>query len=85
MIEDLPSIRDAVNSGGRTFRDVIQLIEKGEKFKKWLRKHEAEQDLRGAYCREVTHVDWADKLPPKSARWLLITAATTPWDSPVGR
>ena len=77
VVENVPSIREAVNSGGRTFRDIIQLIEKGEKFKNWLRKHETGQDLRGAYCREIAHVDWADRLPPKSVRWLLITAATT--------
>lgn len=77
VVEDLPSIREAVNSGGRTFRDVIQLVEKGEKFKEWLRKHETEQDLRGAYCREIARVDWADRLPPKSARWLLINTLST--------
>ena len=30
VIGGLPSIRDAVNSGGRTFREIIQLIENGK-------------------------------------------------------
>ncbi|MGO9518872.1 MAG: hypothetical protein ACLPND_17700 [Candidatus Korobacteraceae bacterium] len=77
VIGDIPSIRGAVNSGGRTFREVIQLIDKGKKFKEWLRKHESAEELRDEYLREVTHVDWADRLPTRSARWLLITAATT--------
>jgi hypothetical protein len=77
VIGDLPSIRDAVNSGGRTFREVIRLIEKGKQFKEWLGKHEGAEELRDEYLRDVTHVDWADKLPTRSARWLLIAAATT--------
>ena len=40
-------------------------------------KYEGAEELRDEYLREVTHVDWADKLPTRSARWLLITAATT--------
>ncbi len=75
VVGGLPNIRDAINTGGRTFREVIQLIEKGSKFKEWLRKHEGAEELRDEYLREVTHVDWADKLPTRSARWLLITAA----------
>jgi hypothetical protein len=75
VVDGVPSIRDAVNSGKRTFREVIQLLPKAEKFKDWLRKQGATEDLRSAYLKEVAHLDWADKLPPKSLRWLLISAA----------
>jgi hypothetical protein len=74
-VDAVPSIRDAVNSGNRTFREVIQLLSKAEKFKVWLRKQGATEDLRKAYLPEIAHLDWADKLPPKSLRWLLISAA----------
>lgn len=71
----LPSIQDAVNSGQKDFAEVIKLVEKAEQFKSWLAKQEPNEDLRQAYLRDVAHIDWADKLPPKTLRWLLITGA----------
>src|ERR1700693_3228563 len=65
VIDDLPSIREVVNSGRKTFRDVVELVNKSEQFKAWLRKQGGTEDLRKAYCQEVAHIDWADKLPPK--------------------
>jgi hypothetical protein len=55
---------------------VIQLLSKAQKFKDWLKRQGSAEDLRKAYLQEVSHPDWADNLPPKSLRWLLITAAS---------
>ena len=74
MLDDLPNIRDAVNSGARNFSDVVRLVEKAKQFKEWLRKQDDDEHLRKAYLRDVTHMDWADKLPPKTLRWLIFTA-----------
>ena len=76
VIDGVPSIRDAVNSGNRNFREVIQLLSKAQKFKDRLKQQGNTEDLRKAYLQEVSHLDWADNLPPKSLRWLLITAAS---------
>jgi hypothetical protein len=75
VVDEVPSIRDVVNSGKRNFRDVIRLVQQADKFKEWLRKQGGTEDLRDAYCKEVSHLDWADKLPPKSLRFLMMTAA----------
>lgn len=75
IIDGLPSVRDAINSGRKTFRDLIKLLGEAKKFKDWLKKQGATEDLREPYLREVSHIDWADKLPPKSLRWLLVTGA----------
>jgi hypothetical protein len=75
VVDDVPSVRDVVNSGKKTFRDVARLVRQAEKFKEWLRKQGGTEDLRGSYCKEVAHLDWADKLPPKSLRFLMMTAA----------
>jgi hypothetical protein len=77
VIDDLPKIREVVNSGQRTFRDVIRLVQAGQKFKDWLKNNQGGEELRKSYCQEVARVEWADKLPQKSLRWLIITAATT--------
>ncbi len=75
VVDGLPSVRDAINSGGRNFRDLIKLLEQARRFKDWLRKQGATEDLREPYLRDVSHIDWAEKLPPKSLRWLLVTGA----------
>lgn len=74
VLDDLPSIREAVNSGARTFSDVVRLVEQAKKFKEWLRKQDPDEHLRKAYLRDVSHTDWADNLPPKALRWLIFTA-----------
>jgi hypothetical protein len=50
-------------------------VRQAERFKEWLRKQGSTENLRESYCKEVAHLDWADKLPPKTLRWLLITGA----------
>jgi hypothetical protein len=74
-VEGLPTIRDAVNSGQKSFADVVRLVEKAERFKSWLTKQEPSEDLRQSYLRDVAHIDWAEKMPPKTLRWLVITGA----------
>jgi hypothetical protein len=75
VVDDVPSIREVVNSGQKNFRDVALLVRQAEKFKEWLRKQGGSEDLRGSYCKEVAHLDWADKMPPKTLRFLMMTAA----------
>jgi len=72
----LPSIRNAVNTGQRTIGDVIRLVEKAEKFKDWLKNQKEGADLRNAYLSAVTHIDWAEKFPPRALRWLIFAAAS---------
>jgi hypothetical protein len=43
-------------------------------FKKWLKEKDPNADLLREYCREVSRLDWADKLPTKTLRWLVFTA-----------
>ena len=75
VVDDVPSIREVINSGQKSFRDVARLVRQAEKFKEWLQKQGGAEDLRDSYCKEVAHIDWADKLPPKSLRFLMMTAA----------
>ena len=75
VVDDVPSIREVVNSGQKNFRDVVRLVTQAEKFKEWLRKQGGTEDLRASYRKEIGHLDWADKLPPKALRFLMMTAA----------
>lgn len=67
------SVREAVNSGDRSFRDVIRLVEHSHKFKEWIQQTGSDSVLRDEYCKSVSATDWADNLPPKALRFLLMT------------
>jgi hypothetical protein len=69
------AIAQAVNNRQRSFADVLELVQQAQKFKDWLRKQGPSADLSEEYCREVSRLDWADKLPPKAVRWLLVNVA----------
>ena len=75
VVSDSRAICQAVNARQRTFADVLKLVQGAQKFKEWLSKQQQSADLCQEYCREVSRVDWADKLPPKTVRWVLINMA----------
>jgi hypothetical protein len=68
------SVREVVNGGDKTIRDVIDLLQKAEKFKKWIADRQDDDNLRDEYCREVSAIDWVDKLPPKSLRFIVMAS-----------
>jgi len=51
----------------------MKLVREAQKFKEWLNKVNNAGDLRDDYCREISRLDWADKLPPKALRWLIMS------------
>jgi hypothetical protein len=77
ITDNVPRIRDIVNSGNRNFTEVVRLVERASKFKEWLKKQGPSDDieLRRAYIRDVSHVDWADSVPGKSLRFLVMSGA----------
>jgi hypothetical protein len=60
-----------VNSGDRSFRDVIHLVEEAHKFKGWIQQIGEDSLLRDEYCKKVAATGWADKLPTKSVRFVV--------------
>lgn len=73
VFENSKSIREVVNSGERTFKDLLELIEKAKKFKAWIAKKDPDKDLLKEYFKEVTAKSWIDKLPTKSVRWSIFS------------
>lgn len=71
------AVAEAVNSGSKSMLDVLRLVQKAEKFKSWLKKQPEDVNLRDQYCTELMSLDWAGKLPTKSMRWAIFTAAST--------
>jgi len=73
-VSDSRAIGAAIASRQRDFVDLLKLVQGAKKFKEWLAKQQESNDLCAEYCREVSRLDWADKLPPKTIRWLLFNA-----------
>jgi len=69
------SIREAINSGERSFDDFLDLLENAAQFKGWLAEQEPDQSLVQDYYSEITAGTWAEKLPGKSFRWAFFTGA----------
>ena len=69
------AIREAINSGERSFEEFLDLLEHAARFKGWLAKKEPDQSLVQDYYSEVTAGTWAEKLPRKSFRWVFFTGA----------
>ncbi|MGA3288134.1 MAG: hypothetical protein ABSD46_11990 [Bacteroidota bacterium] len=75
VIENGKAIREAINSGHRTFADLLKLLEKAQKFRDWLKDKPQDVNLVKEYFKEVTQSSWIDNLPGKTFRWSLFTSA----------
>jgi hypothetical protein len=87
VFQDGPAIRESVNNGTRTLKDSLALIDASARFKQWLKDRDPSADLLKEYCREMSRLDWADKLPTKTLRWLVFAAigiATAPLNPLIG-
>jgi hypothetical protein len=73
VVSDAHAVREAVNSGRRSFEDAMELASNAERFRSWLACREPDADLVREYLRACTAKSWADRLPAKSLRWLLVT------------
>ena len=69
--KDLASI---INDGGKTFKDLIELIDKAEKFKTWKHELPSEVDFVEEYSKALEKETWLDKLPTKIGRFFIFEA-----------
>jgi hypothetical protein len=72
-LDDARAIREAINSGERTFEEFLEILEKAERFKEWIGTRNPDESLIKEYFKEVTAESWVDKLPSKSFRFVFTT------------
>lgn len=75
VLDDSKAIREAINTGARTFDEFIPVLERAKRFKEWLSDLSEDTSLIKQYHRDVTSDSWIDGLPGKSSRWVLFTGA----------
>lgn len=69
------SVRELINSGAKPFVEILPVLEKAKKFRKWLDGISPDLNLISEYHREVTRDSWINGLMPKTYRWLGFGAA----------
>jgi hypothetical protein len=75
FLDDARAVREAINSGERSFEEFLVILEKAQKFKKWLGTRNPDTELLREYYKAVTVDSWVDRLPSKSLRFVLTTLA----------
>jgi|GEM_PF-1351402 hypothetical protein len=69
VFNDAKSLREAVNNGKVDINDLISVLKKSQKFKKWISGVESNQNLLKEYYNEVANETFLEKLTGKTARF----------------
>lgn len=73
VLDDGRAIREAINSGEKTFKDLLPVLDEAGKWREWLSGKPDDADLIKEYYQAIVRKTWADKLPTKVARWSVFT------------
>ncbi len=68
------SIREAINSGERSFSEFMTILKKARRFKSWLRSVNPDSNLLDQYYRASTANSWIQSLPGKILRFTGVSA-----------
>jgi hypothetical protein len=69
------AVAEAINGGKRSFKELLVVLDKAQRFREWLRDQEPEAKLLHEYYRKVTEQTWVRTLEGKVYRWLLAAAS----------
>jgi hypothetical protein len=72
-LNDARAVREAINSGERSFDDFIKLLQRADRFKAWLSGRNPDGTLLQEYYRAATSDSWIERLPTKSLRFVFTT------------
>jgi len=75
VLPEFYDLKLTVDSGAKNFDEFMELWRKAKKFKDWLRNEEPNAELLTTYLRKISEESWLDRLPVKTLRWILFTAA----------
>ncbi len=75
IFDDGRAISEAINTGQRSFKDLLKILEHADKFKTWVKSKSPDVNLVKEYFREATKSSWIDILPGKSLRWVFFTGS----------
>jgi hypothetical protein len=71
VVTEGKSIREAIDSGERSFEDFLKLLDKADRFKEWIVNMHPDTHLVKEYLNEVSRQSWLEKWPSKIIRYAL--------------
>src|SRR6202022_4244047 len=75
-LSNYPTIRNVINSKGRSFDEFLSLLDKSDKFRKMVHRVEPDAKLVTEYVSEVTKDGWISSVDAKTVRYLIVAAVT---------
>lgn len=72
-LPNCPTIREAIDSGERSFDEFLGLLNKSQRFRDWIQGVNPDEKVVRAYLTDVTAEGWIQKLPSKTLRYVLGT------------
>lgn len=73
VLENYKPIRDAINSGERSFEEFSKIIDNSFKFREWLSKLDGNHALLNEYYEAISKESWIEKKPIKALRMGIFT------------
>jgi len=73
-LPDYPSLRETIDSGQRTFKEFLLLLDKAARFKEWLKSVSVDEGLVRSYMTDISKEGWIQKVPAKTVRYLFTLA-----------
>jgi hypothetical protein len=70
-----PAIREVIDSGQRSFKDFLRLLDNAERFREWVRGRNPDAKLAAEYVSELSAKEWMQSVPAKSVRYVLAAVA----------
>jgi hypothetical protein len=74
-LDDARAIREAINSGERSFSEFLPILKRAHRFKQWLADRNPDANLMKEYYEAALADSWANKLPAKGIRYVFAAAA----------
>jgi hypothetical protein len=71
VLPETPSVAEVIDSGERTLDEFFVLLDKAGRFKHWLKSVNPDEGLIRSYMNDVNAEGWIQKLPAKTARYIL--------------
>jgi hypothetical protein len=75
VLNDCRKVREAINSGERTFAEFMPVLEKATQFKKWLANQNPDANLLTEYYKSITASGPMNSLPGKTMRYVAVSLA----------
>ena len=72
-LDNARAIREAINSGERSFDEFLVVLDKASKFRNWVTGLNPDAKILNEYYEEATRLTWVDKLPTKGTRFAICT------------